>query len=118
MERLASILIGIAVIAIAGYGYLKLSERQREATDNYTSDSELSRIVRLKAAEDNGVQLDRTKIAEIKKADWPDSCLGLSSANELCAQTITPGYKVTVSAGMEKVIYRTNMDGTMIRREN
>lgn len=52
-----------------------------------------------------------------EEQEWPDSCLGLASPDEMCAQVITPGHRVTVTASGQEFVYRTNEDGTVIRAE-
>jgi len=56
-------------------------------------------------------------IGEVSIQDWSDSCLGLGQANEICAQMIVPGYRVTAEVNGEEFIFRTNEDGTLIRGE-
>jgi len=46
----------------------------------------------------------------IQEVTWPDSCLG-ASASEVCAQVITPGYKVIFTVakqGGKKYLYHTD----------
>lgn len=50
--------------------------------------------------------------------DWPNSCLGLERAGEFCAQVITPGYEVTMRAQGQAYVYRTNLEGSIVRAEN
>jgi len=49
--------------------------------------------------------------------EWPDDCLGLADAGEICTVVITPGYEVTVQAQGSERAYRTNNDGSVLRRE-
>ena len=42
------------------------------------------------------------------RVTWRDSCLGLP-APELCAQVLTPGYSVTLSAGGRRCVYNTDL---------
>jgi len=46
-----------------------------------------------------------------EQVSWPDACLGAARAGELCAQIITPGYRVTVERGGERIEYRTSRAG-------
>ncbi len=48
---------------------------------------------------------------------WPDSCLGLSRPDQLCAQVMTPGWQVVVSDGKKTWTYRTDQRGKNIRPE-
>lgn len=49
--------------------------------------------------------------------NWPNACLGLAGAEEMCAEVITPGYEVTIQASGKEYVYRTNADGSVIREE-
>jgi len=50
-------------------------------------------------------------------ADWPDACLGLSGPDEVCAQVMTPGWRIVLQAGDAEVVLRSDELGTVIRRE-
>ncbi|MHB1384447.1 MAG: hypothetical protein ACYCYC_08955, partial [Bellilinea sp.] len=46
--------------------------------------------------------------------DWPDACLGVESPEIVCAQVITPGYRVILSAGGNAYEFHTNLDGSQV----
>lgn len=46
---------------------------------------------------------------------WRDSCLGVSQPNEMCAQVITPGYRVIFSTPKGDVEVHTNKSGSAFR---
>ena len=52
---------------------------------------------------------------------WPDSCLGLARAEEVCAQARVPGWRVQIEAettgGIRTLTYRTNQTGSQVRFE-
>ncbi len=66
-----------------------------------------------------GAKLNESEviILEAHERNWPDACLGLGSSQELCAQVMTPGYLVKLTAKGQEFTYRTNEDGTVIRAE-
>lgn len=72
-------------------------------------------VVRALAAEKTKVSEDEVSIVSVTEQDFSDSCLGLGGPAESCLQVITPGYEVTVSAKGEEFVYRTNMDGSVVR---
>jgi hypothetical protein len=39
---------------------------------------------------------DEVKIIKMEAVNWPDACLGAAQAGEMCAQVITPGYRLEV----------------------
>lgn len=44
--------------------------------------------------------------------EWPDSCLGIAYPETACAEVITPGYRVLLSAGTTVYELHTNQDGS------
>ena len=72
--------------------------------------------VRAHAAAAFGVGEGLVIIETAFERQWPDACLGLPSAEEMCAQVITSGWEVTLEAAGEHATFRTNSDGSVIRR--
>lgn len=62
-----------------------------------------------------GLEKDEIEILSKEKVDWPNSCLGAEVDDELCAQVITPGYRVMVRTPYENLIFHTDNDGGEIR---
>lgn len=46
--------------------------------------------------------------------DWPDSCLGVETPGIMCAEVITPGYRVLLSANGNVYEFHTNQDGSQV----
>lgn len=47
--------------------------------------------------------------------EWPNACLGAARGNELCAQMITPGYRVTLEVNGETHVLHTDEAGHEVR---
>ncbi len=73
---------------------------------------------RARAAQDEGVNESQVLIQTAFEKEWSDGCLGLGGANESCIQMIVPGYEVTVMVKGQVHVYRTNTDGSVVRKEN
>ncbi|MGE5603963.1 MAG: hypothetical protein ACM30E_13010, partial [Nitrososphaerales archaeon] len=73
--------------------------------------------VRERAAVDLGLEAGLIKIVSAEPADWPDACLGVPDPVELCAQVVTPGYRVTIEANGQQYVYHTDLSGQNMRRE-
>lgn len=73
--------------------------------------------VRSAAAAELGLGLQSVRIVAVEKVDWPDPCLGIPDPLELCAQVITPGYRIVLDANGQQVIYHTDETGQNFRRE-
>ena len=57
------------------------------------------------------------EVVSVEEHVWPDSCLGLISVDEACAQVETDGYRIELSHGSKSEIYRTNLTGSTTRVE-
>ncbi|MRR30318.1 hypothetical protein EG834_08345, partial [bacterium] len=66
-------------------------------------------------AEKLGTPVASIEIKKIEPGLWPDSCLGLGTADESCAQVVTSGYLVTLQAASQSYAYRTDLDGKVVR---
>jgi hypothetical protein len=58
---------------------------------------------------------DKITLVSTEAVDWPDDCLGVVEEGLVCAQVITPGFRVILEANGRQVEYRTNEDGTQLR---
>lgn len=54
-------------------------------------------------------------IVSAEAASWSDACLGLASADEICAQEVTPGYIVTLAAAEARYVYHVDEAGGNVR---
>ena len=50
-------------------------------------------------------------LAAVERVSWPDTCLGAPRPGELCAQVVTPGYRVTVQRDSQRIEYHTSLTG-------
>lgn len=71
------------------------------------------------AREDLAARLDTSvddiEVLSVTEMEFPDSCLGLGQAGEVCAEVITPGFEVVLKVGSTEFTYRTNENGTHVR---
>lgn len=51
-------------------------------------------------------------VEKVEATEWPDSCLGLPTENEVCAEVITPGYLIQLS---HNFTYHADQRGTVRR---
>lgn len=61
-----------------------------------------------------GVEPEAIDLLSNEPTEWPDSCLGVEQADILCAQVITPGYKVLMENSGTQYEYHTDLAGTAI----
>jgi len=59
------------------------------------------------------LHLAETEVAIVaaEPQEWPNACLGAPAADEMCAQVVTPGYRVTLSAAGQIYTFHADRDG-------
>lgn len=65
----------------------------------------------------SGRTAEEIEVVSVSPMEWPDACLGLPEAGEVCAQVITPGYVVTLDLDGDVSVYRTD-EGTNVRLDS
>jgi hypothetical protein len=65
-------------------------------------------------------QFGVTQIAVVSATEqnWPDGCLGLPKAEEVCTMAIVAGWRIEVSDKLQTWYYRTDRTGKNLRLEN
>lgn len=53
-------------------------------------------------------------VVSVEEVEWPDSCLGVSSPEVMCAQVITPGYRIVLEYDGRQYEYHTNLSGEQV----
>jgi len=50
-------------------------------------------------------------LLSVERVSWPDACLGAARPGEICAQVITPGYRVELERDGERIEYHASRAG-------
>jgi hypothetical protein len=61
------------------------------------------------------IDVDTIKLVSVEHVDWSDACMGIHQPGVMCAQVITPGYKVVLEANGQQYEYHTNESGSVVR---
>ena len=61
------------------------------------------------------VAVEDIQIVSTEQVQWPDACLGFSVPGEMCAQVITPGWKVIFNVNGQQYEVHTDKPGDTIR---
>jgi len=64
------------------------------------------------------IPVDQINLVSIQAATWRDACLGIYDPDRMCAQEITPGYRIILAAQGKNYIFRTNKTGSIVRLES
>ncbi|PWH13786.1 MAG: hypothetical protein DDG59_13885 [Anaerolineae bacterium] len=62
-----------------------------------------------------GIPPQDVLILGYENVDWPDACLGIPTTGLLCAQVITPGFRVLLEAQGKRYVFHTNLSGSDVR---
>ena len=74
-------------------------------------------IVRDQVASQLNVEASNLGLVSVEPIDWPDACLGILHEGDICAQVITPGFRITFSSAGQNYTYHTDLSASMIRQE-
>ena len=77
----------------------------------------LAAAVRQDLSRQTGIAADKLKVTKSSRQSWPNTCLGIVKADEICGQMIVEGWRVVVSDGRQTWVYRTNARGNVLRLE-
>jgi hypothetical protein len=66
-------------------------------------------------AEAHGIDPAAVAVLAFEAVEWPDACLGLPAPGEVCARSITPGWRVRLQADGEQITARTDALGAQVR---
>ncbi len=68
-------------------------------------------------SEELEVAIQDIEIVSYEEEAWPDACLGLPEPDEVCAQVVTPGWRVVFRVAGQEYVVRTDEAGAQIRLE-
>ncbi len=72
--------------------------------------------VRVTLAGKLGVDPIIISLVDVTMVDWPDSCLGLPEIGEMCAQVVTPGFRVRIQEGGAIYEFHTDLEAKGVRQ--
>jgi len=78
-------------------------------TDAASCQERATEIARRDLASALGVEIDAVVVVSTEAMDWPDACLGAAEPGTVCAQVITPGFKIVLENGGSEYEYHTDM---------
>ena len=115
--------LGLVAVAVAGSATLAAGCKSQAAPPPpaaVSSSTTTSSAARQKAFDAAAAQLShdvhapKDSIAGVSQEEvtWPDGCLGCPKTGEMCAQVLTPGYRVVLRVGDATYEYHTDLGGT------
>lgn len=89
-----------------------------EKTPNATNSPPAEVVENLKTAlaTEMGVPITEISVKETTQTEWNDACLGAANPDEICAQVITPGYRIVLGTLTETYTFHTDQTGENFRR--
>ena len=89
------------------------SEPTAEAAGGESTD--MGAMVSQALAQHLQIDVAQIEVVTVEPTEWPDACLGVYTADMMCAQVITPGYLVILAVDGEQYEYHTNSDGSFMQ---
>lgn len=63
-----------------------------------------------------GLPVDQVVLVEATPVDWPDACLGAAQPDEMCAEVITPGYRLVFDTPQGRYVIHSDQTGSTYRQ--
>ena len=67
-------------------------------------------------AKDLSQPMEALAIESATSQTWPDGCLGLATSDEFCTMALVDGWQISVRYSNTLLTYRSNENGTVVRR--
>jgi hypothetical protein len=121
LTKTFSVIIGLSLLLSACASAAGVSQPAPAAlptpgTDSAGAESPAAGAARGALARQLKVGIDDIRVAGVEAVDWPDACLGMTIPGEMCAQVITPGYRVRLVYETGQYEFHTNADGSAVRQ--
>ncbi|MEM9213456.1 MAG: hypothetical protein AAGD25_03830 [Cyanobacteria bacterium P01_F01_bin.150] len=107
---------GSATEADTSTELLNQTETELPSSDSEMLSTDVEKRMLDAIAMDLSVNKESLRIDSIAAQTWADGCLGLGTNDELCTMALVEGWYVQVSSEDGTKIYRSNKEGTVIRR--
>ncbi|BAU41875.1 hypothetical protein [Leptolyngbya sp. O-77] len=78
---------------------------------------EVAARIKTTLAEKTGLSTAQMTLSNVSPQTWNNACLGAAEPDEVCAEVMTPGYRVTVSTPQGKYHVHTDQSGSRVRVE-
>jgi hypothetical protein len=111
----ASLSIGGAISITANIPVLSQPNNRPSAANQAPAPAVIQSIRQAVKKQFGVAQIDVVSAIE---QNWPDGCLGLPKAEEICTMAIVPGWRIEVSDKLQTWFYRTDRTGKTLRLEN
>jgi hypothetical protein len=73
--------------------------------------------LRQSLSKQTGIPAKKLRVVESSQRTWPDGCLGLAKADEMCTQMMVSGWRIVFTNGIQRWTFRTDSTGRNYRLE-
>lgn len=127
-QTLAIFLMMTTLMASAAQGQAAIAAEQMGTPGARSLDSSLQltkatippatvELLRQDLSRRTGIPTSQLRFVEVSSQTFPNGCLGLGGANEMCTQMMVSGWRVVFANGNRRWVYRTNTTGSNFRLE-
>lgn len=62
-----------------------------------------------------GLKVDEIDLVSFERVEWPDACLGFAEPGEMCAEVLTPGWRIVLDAKGQEYEFHADLGGENLR---
>lgn len=77
--------------------------------------AEVMRSLQQFLAQTTGIPAEQITLQHVESVEWNNSCLGITNPNEMCAQVMTPGYRVEFETPRGRYVMHSDRTGRSSR---
>jgi hypothetical protein len=91
------------------------AEATLELEEESVEEVDIQAVVTQLLAEQLQVDPTTIEVVTVEEVEWRDACLGIQNPDVMCAQVITPGYRIVLEVDGEQHEVHTNLDGSSVQ---
>ncbi|WP_421659299.1 hypothetical protein [Leptothermofonsia sp. ETS-13] len=109
----ASELSTIPTMAVTGIHFAQIA-----GTSSTQLPPAIANTLRQDLSKRTGVPVGKLGVVESTRKTWPNGCLGLPKSDEFCTQAMVEGWRLVLSDGRRRWVYRADSQGRTYRLES
>lgn len=106
----------VLVLALIVVAFATQSEKPKDGDPGNEIPEKVQDIVD-RIADRHNLNAEQIRLISAEEVEWPSACLGLAGEDEMCAEVITPGWKIVLSVADEEFTFHTDLNGEYIRQK-
>lgn len=121
MRQLILLYVTMVALLLLGCSPISLSDRTappsqtNSDTASVTLPDDLLQQVKAFLSQETGIAEVQIQLQAAEATEWSDACLGVAQPDQLCAQVITPGYRMALVTPQGEYVVHSDRAGSSMR---